>query len=671
MLKLMVGALLLLAALAGCGDNDATKSTPNATSPAPTGAPVKPPSAVTATPAPTIRPAIAASTQPPATTYAATPAPMKSFPTPPERDYYRLARELMPGLGEVDAVVRKNAPTLQEGHRETFKLVDLEAPEQYESDFVLRLVTPSAYWFVEDGVEVEQEALERSASEFENAIYPQVTGAFGKEWTPGVDGDPHLFVINANLRGVGGYYSAADEYPRALRPVSNEIEAIYINVRYLRPGSTSYSQVLAHELQHAVHWKADVSEETWVNEGLSELAVTISGFKEAGFSETSMLAFSTAGPTSLILWPANDAGTGKNYGAASLFMHYFSERFGGRDDLRPLLEQPGDGIEGIDAYLEASGYEARFIDVFRDWAVANVLGEGSGPHGYADLSVLLPVYRNLGSGDELASIIPQYANEYVRLEQLPGPAVLSFNGDAATPLLPVDAEEGCWWSNKGDVINSTLTADFDLRQVENTRLDYQVWFSIEEGWDYAYVELSEDNGETWTILETPLTSSDDPLDVSFGPGYTGSTDGWQNESVSLAGWAGQEIMVRFQYVTGAAIHDHGLCLRHLRVHEHGAEPALQAEWTPSGFVWTNNLVRQSFIVQVVYEGQGDTPNRVLPMTLDGNNRGELTLEPHEDARRIVAVVQSVAPSTRMPAGYAMRLEPAQLANPIRKDRSEA
>ena len=371
------------------------------------------------------------------------------------------------------------------------------------------------------------------------------------------------------------------------------------------------------------------------------------------------LAFRTAGPTSLILWPANGVGTGKNYGAASLFMHYLSEHFGGRDNLRPLLEQPGDGIEGIDAYLEASGYEARFIDVFRDWAVANLLDEDSGPYGYADLPAPLPVYRILGSGNELASTIPQYANEYVRLEQLPGPAVLSFNGDAATPLLPVDAREGCWWSNKGDVINSTLTAELDLRQVENAKLDYQVWFSIEEDWDYAYVELSEDSGETWTILETPLTSSDDPLDVSFGPGYTGATDGWQNESLSLAKWAGQEIMVRFQYITDAAIHDHGLCLRHLRVHEHGTEPALQAEWTPSGFVWTNNLVRQVFIVQVVYEGEGNLPNRVLPMTLDGNNRGELTLEPHDDARRIVAVVQSVAPSTRMPAGYAMRLEPAQ------------
>jgi hypothetical protein len=184
-----------------------------------------------------------------------------------------------------------------------------------------------------------------------------------------------------------------------------------------------------------------------------------------------------------------------------------------------------------------------------------------------------------------------------------------------------------------------------------------VWFSIEEDWDYAYLEVSGDGGETWTILETPLTSSEDPLDVSFGPGYTGSTDGWQKDSVSLDNWSGQEIMVRFQYITDAAIHDHGLCLRSLAAS--AGERALPVEWIPNGFVWSNNLVRQGFLVQVVYEGREGSPNHVIQMTLDSNNRGELTLEPDTTARRIVAVIQSMAPSTRMPAGYTMRLEAAQ------------
>ena len=651
---LLVWVLLWLAALAGCNGEAPIGPTPRETPIPPTVAsPTETVPAPTTSPEPTataLRQAATAHTRSPST-QAARSDPAESFPTPPDRDYYRLARELMPGVADIEPVVRHDAPYLEVGHRKTLRLIDLEATEQYESEFTLRLVTPHAYWMVEDGVSVDQEALERSADEFENTIYPRVTGAFGKEWTPGVDGDPHLYIINANLLAVGGYFNTADEYPRQIRPASNEIEAIYINIGYLPPGSDIYSQVLAHELQHAIHWKADISEETWVNEGLSELAVTV-----AGFREPRILEFSRAGPTSLTHWPANNQGSGKNYGSASLFMHYLTEHYGGRDNLLPLLTEPGDGIKGIDAHLESSGYEAGFSDVFRDWAVANLLDENSGPYGYSELTVSFPVYLNLRSEEDLASTIPQYANEYVRLKQLPGPVVFSFDGDTTVPLLPVDTGEGCWWSNQGDEIDSTLTAHVDLRETESASLDFQVWFSIEEDWDYAYLEVSDDGGQKWTILETPLTSSHDPLGVSFGPGYTGSVDGWQKESVALDRWGGQEIMVRFQYVTDAAIHDHGLCLSNLAVS--AEEETLPLDWTPNGFVWTNNLVRQSFMVQVVYEGHEGSQNRVMQMKLDSNNRGELTLEPDTNAWRIVAVVQSMAPSTRMPVSYTMRLEAA-------------
>ena len=389
------------------------------------------------------------------------------------------------------------------------------------------------------------------------------------------------------------------------------------------------------------------------------MAVTIAGFPEYSITE-----FRRAGPTSLVHWPADDLGGSENYGAASLFMHYltehYSEHYEGRGDLRALLAEPGDGKEGINAYLDAAGYDARFEDVFRDWAVANLLDEDDSPYGYAEQDINFPVYRNLESGEELSSTIPQYANEYIRLELPPVGAVLSFEGDAAVPLLPVDVGEGCWWSNKGDVIDSTLTTSLDLSDSAGATLDYQVWFSIEEDWDYAYLEVSEDGGRTWAVLETPLTSNADPLGVSFGPGYTGKSGGWRDESISLDEWAGQEIMVRFQYITDAAVHGHGLCLRHLAASD-GASP-LPLSWTPNGFVWTNNLVRQSHIVQVIYEGMGDSPSRVLQVPLKAGNQGEITgeitLAPDANARRIVAVVQAVAPATRMPARYALRLDPA-------------
>ena len=582
------------------------------------------------------------------------PPPAAEFPVPPDRDFFRLARELMPEVGNVNPVVRTEPLAIAVGHRETLKLVDLEAPELYESEFELRLVTPNAYWLVEDRLEVSQDDLERSAAEFEETIYPLVTAAFGSEWKPGVDGDPRLYIINASLRGVGGYFSAADEYPKALRPVSNERESIYINTRYLPVGTPLYAHVLAHELQHAIHWNADRSEDTWVNEGLSELAVTVTGH-----GERSITAFRRAGPTSLTIWPGSDVGGAENYGAASLFMHYLTEHYGGRQDLRPLLSQPADGIAGINAYLEASGHGVTFADVFRDWAAANLLDEDSGPYGYSTMAVSFPVYRGLKTGSDYESTIPQFANEYVRLEQSESPLRLSFDGDTETRLLPEDAGDGCWWSNRGDVIDSTLTATLDLRETAEPSLHYQVWYAIEEDWDFAYVEVSTDKGKTWAILETPLTSADDPLDVSFGPGYTGNSDRWLDDSVALEQWAGREIMVRFQYITDAAINDHGLCLRSLRLSDAGKATATPLEWTPNGFAWTTNRVKQNFIVQVAFQGKEGSANRVLQVSLDESNRGELTLEPDAQARRIVAIVQPTAPATRLPATYRLKLEPVE------------
>ncbi len=648
----LLAIVLTLAALTlGCGNEATPRPSPEVTPASATAPSAALPDAATTVPPATTLPAISPTPAPTAERVSAVPA--DSFPIPPERDLYRLAQELIPGVGEVGRVEGAPVPALAVGHRQSFQLVDLEEMERYSSEFELRLVTLNAYWFVEDGIEIDQEDIEKSAAEFEDRIYPSVTGVFGVEWKPGIDGDTHLYVLNASLKMVGGYYSPADEYPREIRPVSNEVEAIYINVRAFPPGSQIYDLVLAHELQHAIHWNADHSETTWVNEGLSELAVNV-----AGYPETSGLAFRRAGPTSLTVWPAGDVGGAENYGAAYLFMHYLTGQYGGRTDLRPLLSRQADGAEGVDAYLESLGHDARFTDVFRNWATANLLDEDSGRYGYRDLDVAVPVYRGLDSGEELKSSIPQFATEYIRLELPDGPTELSFKGDAAVQLLPVDVGNGCWWSNNGDNIDSTLTAHADLRAIDKATLDYQVWYAIEEDWDYAYLEISTDGGESWQIVETAHTSSGNPLSSAFGPGYTGNSDGWLRESVSLAQWAGSEVLIRFQYITDASLYDHGLCLRGLSVTGPAGEAAM-VEWQPRGFAWTNNLVRQSFIVQVIYEGRDDADNRVLPMELDFANRGKLTLEPAPGLRRIVAVVQSMSPSTRMPANYAMSLDLAE------------
>ena len=572
------------------------------------------------------------------------------FGAAPDRDLFRLTKELVPGSGDIPRTVPRATTEFEVGRTDTFWLMDLANTQAYQSTFELVFITPHAYWYLEDGLTVSRSAIERSAFRFEEDIYPAVTRVFGNEWSPGIDNDPRLSILNARLNGVGGYFSSTDEYPTAVRPRSNERETIYINALNVPPGTAGYDEVLAHEFQHAVHWNADASEDTWVNEGLAELSTSI-----ALGASISIRQFLRGPPTSLVNWPVSSLGGLANYGASSLFMHFLTEHYGGRSDLRSLLAQPEDGIAGIDGYLEELGYESRFEDVFREWAAANIL-DGDGILGYADLDVSATVSRSIEGFGELRSEIPQYAVEYTELEPISEPFTLSFKGSVTTRLLPVDVgAAGCWWSNSGDSIDSTLAHRVELPSGVTAALEYEVWFEIEEDWDYVYVEVSVDGGQTWRIIETPATSPENPIGIGFGPGYTGGSDGWVKESIDLSPFAGEDLWVRLQYVTDDAINGIGACFRYLIIKAAGIT-ADDRGWQARGFVFTDNVVRQYFQVQLIT--LGDEP-QVRRMPLDAGNAGALTVLPPQNGERLIVAVGSMAEKTRQPASYTLRAGPAE------------
>jgi len=583
---------------------------------------------------------------------------VKQFVDAPDRDLFRLTKELVPGSGDISRTISGDATDHLVGSTETFWLVDLAETETYQSEFELVFVSPHAYWYVEKGLTVSLSGIERSAARFEEDIYPVVTRVFGSEWTPGVDKDPRLNILNARLSSVAGYFSSTDEYPLAVRPKSNEREIIYMNAFNVPPGRANYDQVLAHELQHAVHWNADASEDTWVNEGLAELSSSI-----ALRSTFSVRQFLRGAPISLVNWPTASVGGIANYGAASLFMHFLTEHFGGRDNLRRLLAQPEDNIAGIDRYLEEIGYSERFEDVFRMWAAANILDgdirDSDGILGYGDLQVVSAVSGSIDGFNEASSQIPQYAIEYTEISSVSEPFTISFQGQTTTQLLPVDlGATGCWWSNSGDSIDSTLSHRVDLPAGSKAALDYGAWYEIEEDWDYVYVEVSIDGGRNWLIIETPATSPENPIGNGFGPGYTGRSGGWIQESVDLSPFAGEDLWVRFQYVTDDAVNASGACFRDLSIQTAGETPAITADdagWEARGFVFTDNIVRQDFQVQLLTTG--DQP-KVRQIGLDANNAGELTAMPPKDGQRLIVAVGSMAEKTRQPAGYTLIVAPA-------------
>ena len=129
---------------------------------------------------------------------------------------------------------------------------------------------------------------------------------------------------------------------------------------------------------------------------------------------------------------------------------------------------------------------------------------------------------------------------------------------------------------------------------------------LEEDWDFAYVEVSEDGGETWTILETTLTTDENPNGTSFGPGLTGGSTGWVDDSVDLTPYAGSEVLVRFEYVTDDAVNGRGLCLDDFAIDEIGWADDAENDggWEADGFARVNNLVPEEFLVQIVRKAPG-------------------------------------------------------------------
>jgi hypothetical protein len=91
-------------------------------------------------------------------------------------------------------------------------------------------------------------------------------------------------------------------------------------------------------------------------------------------------------------------------------------------------------------------------------------------------------------------------------------------------------------------------------------LSFDTYYAIEELWDYGFVQVSTDDGATWTSLSNAYTTSEiDPSghpDIEANlPGLTGSGSG--NMAFDLSEYVGTEVMVAFRYMTDWGYTDPG------------------------------------------------------------------------------------------------------------------
>lgn len=598
----------------------------------------------------------------------------------PPADPYDLAKRLRHISGPFPVPTPALPAQYAVGDGETFWALNLDTAESFPISATLRCISPHLYMWVQEGISLSQDALEKSTQAFEERLYPTVRHYFGTEPSPGIDNDVHLNVLNARFSGAAGYFSSSDQYPSRVIPTSNEREMFYINLSSEYPGSASYEATLAHEFQHMVHWFADPNEDSWITEGASELAMHLCGYR--GYDRSSVFARSP--DTQLNHWNSGPNATAAHYGAAFLFMAYFAERFGPQVT-RELVANPANGIAGFNAVLQAqqvapaeSSMPARtlsFDDLFADWVVANYLdGESNqiatGPYAYQSLDVQVQPERAISSypakGD---GQVHQYAADYIVLEPSGQDWQLYFTATATTRLIPNQAHSGRyqWWSNRGDSSNMTLTRSFDLHGLKEASLQVWLWYDIEENWDYAYIEASTNGGLTWHILPGRYTTTENPNGYSYGPGYTGTSSTnrtspgsaeWIQETFDLSPVAGQQVLIRFEYLTDDAVNHVGLCVDDIHIPElgyvHDAEDSDDG-WVPQGFIRTDNELSQRYILQVILLTDHVTIERLF---LYHQPSATLTIQGSQpDLRQAVVVISAVTPGSTETASYHYEILP--------------
>ncbi len=585
----------------------------------------------------------------------------------------RSLAERFRGVANIPHVLSESASPIRVGATETFWITDNNNGESFEITAEMAYATDHVYFWVEQGVEYDYEDAVELVDTFEYEIYPTDREFFGEEWSPGVDGDAHLYILFARGLGysIAGLYGSIDEYSPLVHPYSNAHEIFYISADNVYLWEEFTYGVLAHEFQHMIHWYRDSNESTWLNEGFSEYAMLLNGYNTGGSEYT----FASDTDKTLEYWPSGDESSA-HYGQAFLFVTYFMDRFG-KETTQALIAHPANGLDSIDQVLQSinasdpqSGEPIGADDLSADWATAMWLNDPDLSDGKFSFRSYDPPEPQAATSffecpfNEQTETVYQYGIDYIQFA-CTGNHTAEFEGLQSIQVVPEVPHSGdfAFWSNRGDTSDMTLTRAFDFTDVSGEiTFDYWVWYDIEEDWDYLYLLASDDGGETWQFITTPFGTDTNPTGNSYGWGYTGYSGSdqipaWIQESVDLSAFAGEEILLRFEYITDAAVNGDGLLLDDLSIEAVDYQTDFESGdggWDAAGFVHLYNQLPQTYRLVLIETGR---ETRIRELTLDEDQSLQFEFSIGDEYDEAVLIVIATARHTWQPAYYQLRLLP--------------
>jgi hypothetical protein len=358
-----------------------------------------------------------------------------------------------------------------------------------------------------------------------------------------------------------------------------------------------YEGVFAHEYQHLLESYEDPGETIWVNEGLSDWAQTLTGYVDPSIPITDLgsdshvqcflgwLGVQTefnpiprdGGPeNSLTLWGDQTDFEWEilcDYGAAYTMMELLADRFG-TDFMGELHRDDLHGFESLEALAQAAGSDRTSDEFIDNWAAAvaldGILDDGAKLAGgaRADFRVsTLDATINWDTEQAFSSPgAPPNGSDYVRLRDGSGAYLsagqigrISFDGVNQLPSLPLEwtvdpdppeqAGDPALFSGTGDNLDRAIVREVEV-PAGSPELTFDGNWSLEDGFDYGYVQISADGGESYESIEcSDQVAGGGPL----GPAFNGVSDGFVGVTCDLSAFAGQTVVLSFRMVTDSSV----------------------------------------------------------------------------------------------------------------------
>lgn len=211
---------------------------------------------------------------------------------------------------------------------------------------------------------------------------------------PNSDGDGRLDVLVHDIKDeydgeqvfsyIGGYVDASD-LP-GVGGNGNKRDILHLDSYPGLETSNSISIILgtaAHEHQHLIHYNYDLSEDTFINEGLSEWAEILNGYTPryvdywTTFTDSDGNKYDADYNVSLLSWRRSDSDKVLNdYQRAGLITTYLAEQLG-TSVTGSITRDPATGINGYTNALKKGPNPISIATMMSNWHTANYVNDSS------------------------------------------------------------------------------------------------------------------------------------------------------------------------------------------------------------------------------------------------------------------------------------------------------